>query len=145
MRIGVECEFQCEMHVSSANFSVKSHFQMSPLRCPPLGRPEKNKHEPFSHKLFEHPLGSGSSWQENLSEVPSFKTQGKQTFEGGDLILAFRPPPLRMEDPHPTWKSPDPKGQTWCSCSCLILLRGGRSDSERERERERDIYIYFFL
>ena len=28
----VECELQCEIHVSSADFSAKSHFQMSPFK-----------------------------------------------------------------------------------------------------------------
>ena len=32
----VECEFQCEIHVSSANFSAKSQFQMSPFETSPF-------------------------------------------------------------------------------------------------------------
>ena len=43
-------------------------------------------------------------------KVPLFNTQGRQTFEGGHEL--FRPPHLRVEDPHPTRRSPDPKSQS---------------------------------
>ena len=47
------------------------------------------------------------------SQIPPFETQGKTNFRG--RARTFRPPPLRMEDPHPPGLSPDPKGWSLCS------------------------------
>ena len=38
---------------------------------------------------------------------PSLRNSRKTNFRGRDR--AFRPPPLRVEDPRPTWQSPGPK------------------------------------
>ena len=53
------------------------------------------------HKLFEHPQGSGTSRQ-NSWDIPdsSFQNPRKTNFRG--RARSFRPPPLRVEDPHPT-------------------------------------------
>ena len=62
----------------------------------------------FLHKLFEHPQGSGTSRQ-NSRDIPdsSLRNPRKTNFRG--RARTFRPPPLRVEDPHPTGRSPDPK------------------------------------
>ena len=54
-----------------------------------------------------------------MSQLPSHETQGKQTFEGGHEFLP--PPPLRVEDPHPTRQSPVQKINLCVLCSRLKL------------------------
>ena len=64
----------------------------------------------FFHKLLEHPQWSGTSRQ-NSRDIPdsslSLRNPRKTNFRG--RARTFRPPPLRVEDPHPTGRSPDPK------------------------------------
>ena len=62
----------------------------------------------FVHELFEHRQGSGTSRQKSR-DIPdsSLRNPRKTNFRG--RARSFRPPPLRVEDPHPTGRSPDPK------------------------------------
>ena len=62
----------------------------------------------YLFKLFEHPQGSGTSRQ-NSRDIPdsSLRNARKTNFRGRGRT--FRPPPLRVEDPHPTGWSPNPK------------------------------------
>ena len=62
----------------------------------------------FWHKFCEHPRGSGTS-RPNSRNIPdsSLRSPRKTNFRG--RARTFRPPPLRVEDPHPTGQSPDPK------------------------------------
>ena len=73
----------------------------------PSPRSTEPQHELFLHKLFEHPQGSGTS-QQNSRDIPdsSLPNPRKTNFRG--RARTFRPPPLRVEDPHPTRSSPDP-------------------------------------
>ena len=66
------------------------------------------------HKLFEHPHGGGTSRQ-NSWDIPdsSLRNPRKTNFRG--RVRAFWPPPLRVDDPHPTGRSPDPKTSSLCS------------------------------
>ena len=69
----------------------------------------KNAHELFLHKLFEHPKGLGHPGKSpGTFQIPLFETQGRQTFEGGHELVGHHPT-LRMQDPHPPGRSPDPK------------------------------------
>ena len=73
-----------------------------------LFRERKMRTKFFLHKLFEHRQGSGTSRQ-NSRDIPdsSLRNPRKTKFRG--RARSFRPPPLRVEDPHPTGRSPDPK------------------------------------
>ena len=66
------------------------------------------------HELFEHPQGSGTSRQTSR-DIPdsSLRNPRKTNFRG--RARSFRPPPVRVEDPHPTGRSPDPKSLSLCS------------------------------
>ena len=68
----------------------------------------------FLHKLFEHPYGSGTSRQKSR-DIPdsSLRNPRKTKFRG--RARSFWPPPLRVEDPDPTGRSPDPKSLSLCS------------------------------
>ena len=74
----------------------------------------KNAHELFLHKLFEHRQRSGTSRQNSrdIPEYSSLRNPRKTNFRG--RARTFRPP-LRVEDPHPTGRSPDPKRKSLCS------------------------------
>ena len=78
----------------------------------------------FLRKLFWHnslntPRGPGRPGKiPGTSQIPLFEIQGRQTFEGGHKLFGHRP--LRVEDPHPTWQSPDPKVNLCALFSCLI-------------------------
>ena len=62
----------------------------------------------FLHKLFEHRQGSRTSRQHS-QDIPdsSVRNPRKTNFRG--RARTFRPPPLCVEDPHPTGRSPDPE------------------------------------
>ena len=62
----------------------------------------------FCTKFLNNPRDPGHPGRiPGTSQIPFFETQGRQTFEGGHELLG--PAPLRVEDPHPTGRSPDPK------------------------------------
>ena len=75
---------------------------------------ERKRARTFLHKLFEHPQESGTSRQKSR-DIPdsSLRNPRKANFRG--RARSFRPPPLRVEDPHPTGRSPDPKSLALCS------------------------------
>ena len=50
-----------------------------------------------------HPGKIPGTWQ-----IPLFETPRKTNFQG--RARTFRPPPLRVEDPHPTGRAPDLSG-----------------------------------
>ena len=45
---------------------------------------------------------------------------------------SFRPPPLRVEDPHPTGWSPDPKTESLCSLNFLWVFSGPFHSTRRQ-------------
>ena len=81
---------------------------------------EKRARTFFWHKLLEHPQGSGTSRQ-NSRDIPdsSLRNPRKTNFRG--RARSFRPPPLRVEDFHPTGRSPDPKVNLCALLSCLKM------------------------
>ena len=80
-------------------------------------------HTNFLHKLFEHPQGSGTSRQ-NFRDIPDSSLQNPRQTNFRGRARTFRPPPLHVEDPHPTGPSPDPKVIFFCALfSCLITGR----------------------
>ena len=83
-------------------------FLTTPFGVCTSDRERKMRTKISLHKLFEHPQGSGTSRQ-NSWDVPdsSLRNPRKTNFRG--RARSFRPPPLRVEDPHPTRRSPDPK------------------------------------
>ena len=64
--------------------------------------------EQFLHEVFEHPQGSGTSRQ-NSWNIPDSSLRNPRKTNFRVRARSFRPPPLRMEDPDPTRRSPDPK------------------------------------
>ena len=61
-----------------------------------------------SHKLFEHPQWAGTSLQ-NSRDIPDSSLRKPRKTSSRGRAQTFRPPSLRVEDPHPTGRSPDPK------------------------------------
>ena len=51
----------------------------------------------------------------------------KTNFRG--RARTFRPPPLHVQDPHPTWWYPDPKVNLYALVSCLTLTKKAMSFS----------------
>ena len=74
----------------------------------------------FLHKLFEYAQGSGTSRQ-NSRDIPdsSLRKPRKTNFRG--RARTFRPPPLQVEDPLPTRRSPDQKVNLCALFSCLSV------------------------
>ena len=73
--------------------------------------PEKNAHELFCTNFLNTPRAPGHPRQ-NSRDIPdsSLRNPRKTNFRG--RVRTLRPPPLRVEDPNPTGRSPDPKSSS---------------------------------
>ena len=75
-------------------------------------REPKNEHKLFCTTFWAPspppPKGSGTSRQ-NSRNIPGSSLQNPRKTNFRGRAQTFRPPPLRVEDPHPTGRSPDPK------------------------------------
>ena len=86
----------------------------------------------FCTNFLNTPNGLGHPSQiPGTSHFPSLETQGnKLSSEGTNFSTptqrTFRPPPLRMEDPHPTRQLPGLKGYSLCSLFLPDLEQGER-------------------
>ena len=88
---------------------------------------ERKMRTNFFAQIFEHPQGSGTSRQ-NFRDIPdSFRNPRKTNFRG--RARTFQPPPLCVEDPHTTGRSPDPKSYSLCSF-CLREVQASRSQNQ---------------
>ena len=77
----------------------------------PIYRERKMRTNFFCTNFFEHPQESGTARQ-NSREIPdsSLRIPRKTNFRG--RAQTFRPPLLRVEDPHHTRRSPE--SSRWC-------------------------------
>ena len=111
----------CNLHINSQIINV-CHWHLHrkylmeapelhktiPARKPCVTRERKMRTKFFCTKFLNTPRGPGHPGKiPGTSQIPLFETQGRQTFEGGHEVFGHHP--LRVEDRHPTGRSPDPK------------------------------------
>ena len=73
----------------------------------------------FCTNFLNTPKSPGTSRQ-NSRDIPDYSLRNPRKTNFRVRARTFRPPPLRVEDPHPTGRSPDPKSYNLCALfSCL--------------------------
>ena len=78
----------------------------------PQKKGTNNAHELFYTNFLNTPRGPGHPRKNTRTRfLPSKPKEDKLSREN----TTFRPLSLRVEDPHPTWRSPDPKSESLCS------------------------------
>ena len=99
----------CNLFLRQQEIGTQNPFRIGvpvEVRFEALGN--ENAHQLSLHKLLNTARGPGHPGKNpGTSQIPPFETPKKTNLRG--RARSFRPPPLRVEDPHPTGRSPDPK------------------------------------